>query len=86
MLKTDYFRIFRRHIGFFCCRALLCGIADVFAGMAVHVNIMLLFGIAKKILTRSADVTTSAFPAAILDFLGVERCRVMSDDVADMST
>ena len=45
--KTDSFRIFRRHIGFFWCRALLYGIADVFAGMAVHVNIILLFGIAQ---------------------------------------
>ena len=45
--KTDSFRIFRRHIGFFWCRALLYGIADVFAGMAAHVNIIIPFGIAQ---------------------------------------
>ena len=31
-----------------------------------------------NILTISVDVTTSGFPAAILDFLGVGRCRTMS--------
>jgi len=38
MLKTDYFRILRRHIGFFWGRTLLYGVADVFDG-----SIILLF-------------------------------------------
>jgi len=47
MLKTDYFVFFAAILDFLVS-ALLYGIADVFAGMAMHVNITLLFGIAKN--------------------------------------